>query len=188
MIFVVLFNKTKQNMSFLVWWLALWPFLLGVRVGPAFLGFGFSPFLLGGPSVFLMLVVGPSFFRLGIGLVSLVWEVLPSFLGGCPFVLRGGGWPSLLSFSGGWPFLEWGLAPGPALGQPPPQEGRANPNPKKEGSTTSMRKTDGPEKGGPALTPRRKGQNPNPKKAGPTTTPQEGSSNPTRTRKGQPQP
>ena len=57
---------------------------------------------------------------------------------------------------------------------------RVNKKLKKEGTATSMRKTDGSEKGGPTLTPRRKGENPkpqegranpNPKKKGPTTTP-----------------
>ena len=118
--------------------------LLGVRVGPAFLGFGFWPFLLGvrvgppflGPSVFLMVVVASSFLLWGFALP--LWSgVGPSFLkvaplvlrrGGWPFlpgvrvlalpyplVLRDGGWPFLLSLSGGWKFLERGLARGPAF-------------------------------------------------------------------------
>ena len=104
-----------------------WPTTLGVGVGLSFFGWelvlslwcGGCPFLLevrpgppfSGPSVFLMLVVGPSLlgcggwpFLLGVrvGPVSLVWGLsLPSW---------GEGWPSLLgpvrlSHAGGWPFL-----------------------------------------------------------------------------------
>ena len=77
-------------------WCAACPFLLEVRAGPPF----------SGPSVFLMLVVGPSF--LGLGLVFPCSSgVGPSFLGcgGWPFLLRVGVCLSLLEW--GWPFLLW---------------------------------------------------------------------------------
>ena len=78
-----------------------WPFLLGVRVGPPFLGCGGRPFLLGvrtgppfsGPSVFLTLVVGPSF--LGLRLA------FPCSSGVGPSFLAFGGWPCLLGIC--WP-------------------------------------------------------------------------------------
>ena len=72
-----------------------------------------------------MLVVGPAFLGLGFGLSLLEWGwpfllgvgVVPSFLGcggcpfpfgGCPFVLRGGGWPFLPWDGVGLSLLEWG--------------------------------------------------------------------------------
>ena len=95
------------------------PFLLEVRAGPTF----------SGPSVFLMLVVGPSFSGLGLdfswvrvgraflgfGLAVLSWgSGWPCFLGvlGFAFLSWGEGWPSFLgpvrlSHAGGWPFLLW---------------------------------------------------------------------------------
>ena len=67
----------------------------------------------------------PTTLGVGVGLSFFGWELVlslwcgscPFLLGGCPFVLCGGSWPSLLSFSGSWPFLEWGLAPGPAFSE-----------------------------------------------------------------------
>ena len=178
MIFVVLFfSGSGEKYVLLVWWLALpsrgrgWPFHLRVGIGPVSLVWGLSL-----PSWRVALLssvvgVGPPF--------SVSVEVGPSWNGGWPLALRS-------RSVGIGPTTEDKRAT-PKKEETTPhtkkelptslQQGKANPNPKKEGSTTSIRKTDGPEKGGPALTPRRKGQNPNPKKAGPTRTPR---------RKGQP--
>ena len=112
---------SRARPSFSCWWLALpswgsgWPCLLGVgigpvplgvRVGPAFLGFGFSPFLLevragppfSGPSVFLVLVLGPSFFAVG------VWPFLVGV--GLALPSWGSGWPCLFGVGLGPSFLR----------------------------------------------------------------------------------
>ena len=130
---IAMSSGVEVGPSFLVWEgsrfllrVGGWPFLdlaLGMMAGPAFSEWVGPPFsgLVFGRSF----LVGccPSFSGLGLacpssgGNWSLWCGVVPSFFGGCPFVLRGGGWPFLLSLSGGWSFWEWGLARGPAFSE-----------------------------------------------------------------------
>ena len=119
--------------------LSLWcggcPLLLEVRAGPPF----------SGPSVFLMLVVGPSFLELGL--------VFPCSSGVGPSFLGCGGWAFLL---GGCPFVLW-------WGQCPHSENAgpgANPHSKKGQPPLKLRKGQPPPRRTKGQPPRRKGQPP----------------------------